>query len=293
MKDYLIRGTTVDGSIRFACVTTELVEKARKIHDCYPVATAGLGRMLTASSMMGTMLKSDDDKLTIQINGKGPINGILAASDTTGNVRGYVGNGHLDNQVKSSGKLDVGWAVGLDGVATVIRDMGLKEPYIGQVPIVSGEIADDLTVYFANSEQTPTSVGLGVLVEVDGHVSASGGFILQVMPEAEEKHVAAVEENLIHMGQLTDLIHKGYSPEKFIQEILKPFEITIFDKKEISYVCNCEKERIERALISLGEFELTELIEDQGQAEIVCHFCNKKYQFDKSELSELLRKAKS
>lgn len=294
MRNYLIRGMTSDGGIRFfCCVSTQLVEEARVIHDCYPLSIAALGRMLTAASMMGTMLKSDYDKLTIQINGKGPAGSILVSTDYSGNVRGYIANPHTETRSKANGKLDVGWAVGVDGTLTVIKDFGLKEPYIGQVPIASGEIADDLTVYFANSEQTPTSVGLGILVEVDGHVSAAGGFIIQVMPEAGDEEITQIETNLTNMKQITELIKNEKTPEDVIKSILGDIEYIIQEKHEIAYVCNCERERIEKALISLGETELNDLIEEQGTAEIVCHFCNKKYLFDKEQLNELLHMAKS
>ncbi len=294
MKDYLIRGATKDGSIRlFCCISTDLVEEARKIHDCYPVAAAALGRMLTAGSMMGTMLKSDNDSLTLQINGKGPAGAVVVVSDNSGNVRGYIHNPHVETTLKPSGKLDVGSAIGYDGMLTVIKDLNLKEPYVGQIPIISGEIGDDLTVYFANSEQIPTSVGLGVLVEVDGHVSAAGGFIIQVMPGADEDTISAIEYRLARINPVTDMVKMGLSAEEIIKEIIGDMEFNIFEKKEIGYVCNCSNERIEKALISIGEADLTDIIEEEGEAELVCHFCNKKYNFNKPELIALLERAKT
>lgn len=293
MKDYLIRGASEDGAVRFfACSTTNLVEEARKIHDCYPVAAAALGRMLTAGSMMGTMLKSDKDILTLQINGKGPAGSVVAVSDNSGNVRGYIHNPHVETTLKPSGKLDVGAAIGYEGSLTVIKDLGLKEPYVGQIPIVSGEIGDDFTVYFANSEQTPSSVGLGILVQPEGHVSAAGGFIVQVMPEALDETIDILEHNLAYLRSITEMVSDGLSVEEMIGEVLKGIEFNVYEKKEIGYVCNCSKERIERALISLGEAELVDIIEQDEKAEIACHFCSKKYHFNKEDLTTLLEQAK-
>ncbi len=294
MKDYLIRGTSDNGALRFfACVTTNLVEEARQIHDCYPVAAAALGRMLTVGSMMGSMLKDDKDILTIQINGKGPAGGVVTVADNSGNVRGYINNPHVETMLKPSGKLDVGAAIGYDGNLTVIKDQGLKEPYIGQIPIVSGEIGDDFTVYFANSEQTPTSVGLGVLVEPQGQVSAAGGFIIQVMPEAEEDTIAQLENNLIHIKSITEMISGGMEVEELIANVLKEIGFKVNEKKEIGYVCNCSRERIERALISLGETELLDIIETDEKAEISCHFCSNIYHFNKEDLETILEQAKN
>lgn len=294
MKDYLIRGISEDGAIRFfACITTNLAEEARRIHDCYPVAAAALGRMLTVGSMMGTMLKSDKDILTIQINGKGPAGGVAVVSDNSGNVRGYINNPHVETTLKPSGKLDVGAAIGYDGNLTVIKDLGLKEPYIGQIPIVSGEIGDDFTVYFADSEQTPTSVGLGVLVEPEGQVSAAGGFIVQVMPKAEEETIEKLENNLAHIKSITEMVSGGITVEELIAKVLEGISFKINEKKEIGYVCNCSRERIERALISLGEAELTDIIETDEKAEISCNFCSNKYHFSKEDLKMLLEQAKN
>lgn len=293
MKDYLIRGASEDGAVRFfACITTNLVAEAVKIHDCYPVAAAALGRMLTIGSIMGTMLKSDKDILTLQINGKGPAGSVVAVSDNTGNVKGYIHNPHVETTLKPSGKLDVGSAVGYEGNLTVIKDLGLKEPYVGQIPIVSGEIGDDFTVYFANSEQTPSSVGLGVLVEPDGHVSASGGFLVQVMPEALNETIDILEHNLAYLRSITDMVSSGFSAEDIIGEVLKGIDFSIYEKKEIGYVCNCSRERIEKVLISLGEAELNDIIEQDEKAELSCHFCSNKFHFNKHELITLLEQAK-
>ncbi|MGB7605007.1 MAG: Hsp33 family molecular chaperone HslO [Lutisporaceae bacterium] len=294
MKDYLIRGTSEDGAVRFfACITTNLVEEARRIHDCYPVAAAALGRMLTVGSMMGTMLKSDKDILTIQINGKGPAGGVVTVSDNSGNVRGYINNPHVKTMLKPNGKLDVGAAIGYNGNLTVIKDQGLKEPYVGQIPIVSGEIGDDFTVYFANSEQTPTSVGLGVMVEPQGQVIAAGGFIVQIMPEAEEETIEKLENNLINIKSITEMVSSGMEVEELIENVLKGISFKVNEKIEIGYVCNCSKERIEKALISLGETELLDIIETDEKAEISCHFCSNKYHFNKEDLKTLLEQAKN
>ena len=293
MKDYLIRGASIDEGIRFfACRTTDLVDKASKIHDCYPVTAAALGRLLSAASMMGTMLKSDKDTLTLQINGKGPAGAVVAVTDSSGNVRGYVANPHVELPLKSNGKLDVGGAVGLDGALTVIKDMGLKEPYIGQIPIVTGEIAEDLTSYFAISDQTPTAVGLGVLAETEG-VTAAGGFIIQVMPGADDTAISGIENSISGLKPVTEMIRHGMTPEEIISQVMNGIEYTIYETREVEYRCNCSRERIERALISIGEKELHDMIEEQGHAEVVCHFCNEKYMFNKEELVELLEKAKS
>lgn len=292
MKDYIARGASIDDSIRFfSCITTCMVEKARKIHNCSPVSIAALGRMLTAGSMMGIMLKSDKDTMTLQINGKGSTGSIVVISDNTGNTRGYITNPNVELMQREDGKLDVGGAVGVDGVFTVIKDMGMKEPYVGQIPIVSGEIGDDISSYFAASEQTPSAVGLGVLVEVDGHVAASGGFIIQLMPEADEVVISKLEERLGRIKSVTDMISSGLDAEGMIKDILGDIEYKVLDKKHVDYKCNCTRERMERALISLGKKELEELIQQQGNAELVCHFCNNKYSFDKEELTALLNKA--
>lgn len=292
MKDILLRGTSDDGSIRFFCVTTtQIVEEARNIHDTYPVATAALGRMLTAGSMMGAMLKADRDKITIQINGKGPIGSILVVSDSSSNVRGYVGEPHIDLSLNNNGKLDVGGAVGTNGTLTVIKDLGLKEPYIGQVQIINGEIGEDIASYFANSEQTPTAVALGVRISTDCSVESAGGFIVQVMPNSNEETIVKLEENIKNIKSVTDIIKKD-GVFGILNILMKDITFSIHDKRDIYYICNCNKERLEKALVSLGLKELNEIIEEQEQAEIICHFCNKKYIFSKEELILLLKEAK-
>jgi molecular chaperone Hsp33 len=294
MRDYIIRGTSVDESVRFfSCITTDMVEEARRIHDCYPVAAAALGRMLTAGSMMGVMLKSDSDTLTLQINGKGPAGSIVVVSNNTGNTRGYITNPKVETMHNGKGKLDVGRAVGVDGVLTVIKDLGLKEPYVGTVPIVSGEIGDDFSAYFSSSEQTPTAVGLGVYVEVDGRVSAAGGFIVQIMPGADEKTISKLEENLTSVNSITNMINSGLDAEGIISKVFGEIEYKVHERKNIRYECTCSKERLEKALISIGKKDLEEIIHNQGHAELVCHFCNKRYYFERDGLVNLLEKATS
>jgi len=292
MKDYIIRGASTDESIRFfGCITTQMVEEARKIHGCSPVSIAALGRMMTVGSMMGIMLKSDNDTMTLQINGKGPAGSIVVVSNNTGNVRGYITNPNVELMQREDGKLDVGSAVGVDGVLTVIKDMGMKEPYVGQVPIVSGEIGDDISSYFATSEQTHTAVGLGVLVEVDGHVAASGGFIIQLMPETDEAAITKLEDRLGKIKSVTNMISSGLDAEGMIKDILGDIEYKVYDEQQVEYQCNCSRERLERALLSIGKQELEKIIKEQGNAELVCHFCNSKYNFEKDELARLLEKA--
>jgi len=291
MGDILLRCISNDGSIRlFCCTTTHIVEEARLIHNTYPVATAALGRMLTAGSMMGTMLKSEKDSITLQINGKGPIGSIIVVSDISGDVRGYVANPYVDLEPNAEGKLNVGGAVGTDGVFTVIKDLGLKEPYIGQVPIVNGEIGEDIASYFVYSEQTPTAVALGVKLAPNGTVDSAGGFIVQVMPFADEKTIDLLEKNVLDIKSVTDIISAN-GIKGLLDKVMKNIEYTINEEKKIKYKCNCNKDRLEKALIAIGKDEIKEILEEQGQAEIVCHFCNKKYIFNKEELEDIFNKA--
>ncbi|MCQ1531046.1 Hsp33 family molecular chaperone HslO [Lutispora saccharofermentans] len=291
MKDIILRGTSNDGGIRFwACTTINIVEEARLIHNTYPVTTAALGRMLTAGSMMGTMLKSENDKITLQINGKGPAGNIIVVSDKTGDVRGYIGNPYVDLPLNEVGKLDVGGAIGKNGLFTVIKDLGLKEPYVGQVPIVNGEIAEDAASYFATSEQVPTAVALGVRVARDGKVDSAGGFIVQVMPGAAEDIIELIEQNVKNIKSVTEVIPLN-GAQGIIGEIMKGVEYRIHETQEVSYRCNCNRDRLEKALISIGKKDISEIIAEQGEAELICHFCNKKYLFNKEELQDILKKA--
>lgn len=291
-KDYIIRAVTADGSLRaFAVDTTCLVNEAHKMHKTYPIATAALGRLLTAASMMGSMLKSKGDTITLQLTGNGPIGRVMAVSDFEGNVKGYADNPLVELPNNDEGKLNVGGAVGRDGYLTVIRDFGLREPYIGKVPLVSGEIGDDLTSYFAISEQTPSSVGVGVLVDVDLSVKCSGGFIVQVMPEATDADIDKLENNLSKIKSVTNLMKEGKTPEDMLDIILDGFEYEITEKTEVCYKCDCSRERVERAIISLGKKEIRKIIEEDGHAQLTCHFCDCVYDFDKEKLSHLLKNA--
>lgn len=274
----------------FAATTKNLVESARVHHNTSPVATAALGRTLTAGAIMGSMMKNDTDMLTLQIRGDGPIEGITVTADSHANVKGYVGNPDVMLPPKN-GKLDVGGAVGI-GLLQVIKDMGLKEPYVGQTILVSSEIAEDLTYYFASSEQVPSSVGLGVLMNKDNTVRQAGGFIVQVMPFAEETTIAKLEENVQKIQSVTTLLEQGHTPESLLEQVLEGFDIEINDRIPTEFYCNCSKERVEKALISIGRKDLNEMIQEGKSIELNCHFCNTNYEFSVEELKEILRKCK-
>lgn len=292
MKNYVVRSVGADKKIRiFLAKTTEMVEEARKIHDTTPVATAALGRTLTATAMMGLMMKGEESKLSVQIKGNGPIKQILTVSDAKGNVKGYVSNPHVDLPIKGNGKLDVGGAVGNDGKLTVIKDLGLKEPYIGRSQLVSGEIAEDFTIYFAQSEQQPSAVSLGVLVDRDRTVKAAGGFIVQVLPDIDEITLKKMENLLNSLPSMTQLIEQEGDGEKLLKETFKDFNMEILEKQEVNLKCDCSIERLEQALISVGKEDLKDIIEKDGQAELTCHFCNTKYHFDKEHLERLYEEA--
>ena len=286
MKDYIVRATAANGQVRaFAAITREIVEEARQHHGTSPVATAALGRLLTAGTMMGSMMKNETDMLTLQVRGDGPIGGITVTADSKGDVKGYVENPDVMLPPKN-GKLDVGGAVGI-GLLQVIKDMGLKEPYSGQTILVSSEIAEDLTYYFANSEQVPSSVGLGVLMEKDNTVKTAGGFIIQMMPFAEDATISQIEENLKHVTSVTELLDKGYTPEQLLEELLGNVGLEITDTMPTRFYCNCSKERVEQAVASVGKKDIQEMINDGKPIEVKCHFCNTSYQFDTQELKEI------
>lgn len=291
MEDYIVRATAFNGSIRaFAAISTNTVEEARKIHDTSPVASAALGRMLTAAAIMGAMLKSEKDLVTLQIVGSGPLKGVLATSDSSSNVKGYVVNPDVDIPLRQDGKLDVGGAIG-DGSLRVIKDVGLKEPYSGSIELLTGEIADDITYYFAKSEQVPSSVGLGVLVDTDLSIKHAGGFIIQLMPDVSEEVVDKLEKKLLTIPYITDMLASGADAEKILQTILGDFDLEILAKTPMSYKCGCTRQRVEQAIISLGKKELSQIIEEDKKAELTCQFCNKVYNFNEEELKELLIKA--
>lgn len=288
MADYIIRAAADDGSVRaFACLTKDTVNEAFLHHQTSPVATAALGRLLTAASMMGAMLKGEKDVVTLQLTGNGPIGRVLAVTDSKSNVKGYVGNPEVDLPLNSAGKLDVGGAVGLDGYLTVITDIGMKEPYIGKIPLVTGEVGDDLTKYFAVSEQVPSAVGLGVLVDTDYTVKTAGGFIIQVMPEATDDDITKLENNLKNVKSVTALFEEGKTPENILELLLEDFDYHITEKTDTKYYCNCSRARVERALISLGAEEVRSIIDEDGQTQLSCHFCSKKYDFGREELEAL------
>lgn len=294
MADKLVRGSSMDGAIRvFAAVTTELVNEAQRIHSTYPVSTAALGRLLTGAAIMGAAgLKSETDSLTVQIRGEGEIKNLVAVTDCYSRVRGYVSNPYVNRPLNSRGKLDVGGAIG-GGYLSVVRDLGLKEPYVGQIPLVSGEIAEDLTYYYAKSEQVPTSIALGVLVDTDNSVIAAGGFMIQLMPEADEGMAVRLEEILKDLPPVTSMIHDGMSAEDILFRVTDGFSMVCENKAVVpKYECKCSRERMEKALISIGKEELEALIKEQGEAELTCQFCDNKYLFAGNELEELLKKAK-
>lgn len=292
MKDYIVRATAAGAQIRaFAATTRNLVEHARTAHGTSPVATAALGRLLSAGAMMGTMLKGEKDLLTLQIKGDGPIHGITVTADSFARVKGYADYPGVMLPPNAIGKLDVGGAVG-NGMLTVIRDLGLKEPYVGQTILQTGEIAEDLTYYFAASEQIPSTVGLGVLMEKDNTVKQAGGFIIQLMPFAEDEVIEKLEENLKKMPSVTSILDEGKTPEELLAVVLDGIELEITDTVPTEFYCNCDKKRIEKAIISIGEKDIKEMIEEGKEIEVKCHFCNSAYHFSVEELKELLKKAK-
>lgn len=292
MSDYIVRATAADAQIRaFACTTKDMVETARQAHNTSPVITAALGRLLSAGAMMGTMLKGDNDLLTLQIKGDGPVQELIVTADSKGNVKGYANVPDVLLPANSIGKLDVAGAVG-HGVLRVIKDMGLKEPYVGQTMLQTSEIAEDLTYYFATSEQVPSSVGLGVLMSKDNTVKQSGGFIIQLMPFADEAVISRLEQNLSRLTSVTAMLDSGNTPEQMLEQILDGLECKITDRLSTGFSCNCSRERIERVLISLGKAELEDMIADGHEAEINCQFCNKHYVFSIDELKKLLSSAR-
>ena len=291
MADYIVRATAAGAQIRaFACTTRGVVEAARQAHDTSPVVTAALGRLLSAGAMMGSMQKGEDDLLTLQIKGDGPVQGLLVTADSRGNVKGYANVPDVILPANALGKLDVAGAVG-QGTLRVIRDMGLKEPYVGQTLLQTGEIGDDLTYYFATSEQVPSSVGLGVLMERDNTVRQAGGFILQLMPFAEDAVIDRLERNLAGIASVTAMLDGGDTPEQMLQRLLEGLECEVTDTCPVAFSCNCSKERIEKVLISLGKKEVQDMIEEGQDIEVNCHFCNTRYAFSVEELKALSRKS--
>ena len=291
MSDQLVRAISKDGFVKAVAVSTrDLTERARQIHHTLPVATAALGRTLAAASMMGNALKGDGASVTLQVKGGGPLGTILAVSDNEGNVRGTVDNPSVDIPLRSDGKLDVGAAVGCDGTLTVIRDLNMKEPYVGSVGLLGGEIAEDLAAYFVESEQIPTAVGLGVLVDRDQSVKVAGGYIIQLLPGAGEDIISRVEGGVLGAGSVTKMLTENDDPEAMLRRLLADFDVEILERTPVEYRCDCSRERMERALISLGPQELRSLIDEQGEAELCCRFCDQKQYFSREQLEEMLLK---
>lgn len=291
MEDYIIRATAANNQIRaFAINSKGIVEKSRQLHCTTPVVTAALGRLLTGAAMMGSMMKGEKDILTIMMRGDGPVKGLTVTADSSATVKGYPGNPSVVIPPNYLGKLDVGAAIGY-GTLTVIKDLGMKEPYSGQVALTTSEVAEDLTYYFASSEQVPSSVALGVLVDMDGSVKQAGGFIIQLMPFADEKIVDRLEEKIGEIKSITNMLEEGLTPEDILETVLGEFGVEIKDRISTEYRCDCSKERVEKALISVGEKELDDMINDGKEIEVKCHFCNHNYMFSVEELKELKRKA--
>ena len=290
MSDQLVRAISKDGYVKAVAVSTrELTERARQIHRTLPVGTAALGRTLAAASMMGNALKGEGASVTLQIKGDGPLGRILAVSDSEGNVRGTVDNPGVDIPLRGDGKLDVGSAVGMDGTLTVIRDLNMKEPYVGSVGLLGGEIAEDLAAYFVESEQIPTACGLGVLVDRDQSVLTAGGYLIQLLPGASEDIITMVEGGIYAAGPVTELLKEDSDPESLLRRVMSDFELEILEKSPIEYRCYCSRERMERALISLGPEQLQNLIDEQGSAELTCQFCDNVQNFSQEQLEELLQ----
>lgn len=292
MNDYLVKAIAFEGKVRaYAINTTKMVGEAVKRHETWPTASAALGRAMTATTMMGAMLKGED-KVTVKIEGGGPIGTIIVDSNAKGETRGYVGNAKVDFELNQHGKLDVARAVGTSGYLSVVKDLGMRDHFTGSIPLVSGELGEDFTYYFASSEQTPASVGVGVLVNPDDSILASGGFIIQLMPGADDETIDAIEKKLSSIPPVSKLIEAGMSPEELLYTLLGEDNVKILDKMDVTFRCSCSKERIANAIISLGSTEIKQMIEEDGGAETECHFCNETYLFSKEELEDLYDQSK-
>lgn len=290
--DQLVRVIAKDAPVKAVAISgTDLTERARAIHDTWPVATAALGRLLMAASMMGNMLKGENGSVTLRVKGGGPLGSLTAVSDSEGNVRGYVQNPAVDVPRKAHAKLDVGAAVGFDGDLTVIKDLDMKEPYVGSVQLVGGEIAEDIAAYFVESEQIPTACALGVLIAPDQTVQTAGGYLIQLLPGADEEVISAIERGIVRVGAVSAKLDEGTSPLSLLQEVLSEFDLEVLETSPVEYRCYCSRERVSRALISMGQEELSNLIEEQNGAELTCQFCDKIYQFTSDELKTLLIEA--
>ena len=292
--DQLVRVIAKDAPIKAMAISgTSLVERARQIHDTWPVATAALGRLLMAASMMGNMLKEQDGSVTLRVKGDGPLGTVLAVSDSMGNVRGYVENPAVDVPRKSHAKLDVGSAVGPGGTLTVVKDLGLKEPYVGSIQLISGEIAEDIAAYFVESEQIPTACALGVLISPDQTVRAAGGYLIQLLPGADESVISAIERGVARVGAVSAQLDRGLGPVELLQDVLSDFQLEMLETSPVEYRCYCSRERVSRALISVGASELKSLIQEQGSTDLTCQFCDKVYHLTREDLESLLQEATS
>lgn len=293
MTDYLVRGLGFKGSVRaFAVDSTETVGEVQRRHMMWPTASAALGRAMTGGVMIGAMLKGED-KVTIKVEGGGPIGAILVDSDAKGHVRGYVTNPQIHFDLNKEGKLDVRRAVGTNGMLSIVKDLGMRDNFTGQTPIVSGEIAEDFTYYFAVSEQVPSSVGLGVLVNTDNSILAAGGFIIQLMPDAEEDTIQKIEQRLSAIEPVSKMIQRGLTPEQILEEVLGKEDLQILDRMPVSFECNCSKERFATAIVGLGQKEIQDMIDEDGMAEAQCHFCLETYRYSKEELEALIDELQS
>lgn len=290
MADRIVRAISTDGMVQAAAICSrDLTERARQIHKTLPVATAALGRTLAAASMMGNALKSDGASLTLQFKGGGPLGTVLAVSDNEGNVRGYVTNPHVDIPLRKDGKLDVGTAVGHEGTLTVIKDLHMKEPYVGTIDLLGGEIAEDVAGYFVESEQIPTACALGVLVDRDQSVKAAGGYLIQLMPGAAEDTIAKVEGGIMAAGAVSAILEKNDDPEAMLRTVMSDFDLKILETCPVEYRCYCSRERVERALISLGREELEQMLSEQGGCQLTCQFCDAVYKFTAEDIQRLLK----
>ncbi len=290
MADRIVRAISTDGMVQAAAICSrDLTERARQIHKTLPVATAALGRTLAAASMMGNALKSDGASLTLQFKGGGPLGTVLAVSDNEGNVRGYVTNPHVDIPLRKDGKLDVGTAVGHEGTLTVIKDLHMKEPYVGTIDLLGGEIAEDVAGYFVESEQIPTACALGVLVDRDQSVKAAGGYLIQLMPGAAEDTIAKVEGGIMAAGAVSAILEKNDDPEAMLRTVMSDFDLKILETCPVEYRCYCSRERVERAMISLGRTELEQMLSEQGGCQLTCQFCDAVYEFTAEDIQRLLK----
>ncbi|MCA0989546.1 Hsp33 family molecular chaperone HslO [Guptibacillus algicola] len=292
MNDYLIKALAFDGNVRaYAISSTEMVAEAQRRHTTWPTASAAMGRAMTASTMMASSLKGQE-KITVKIEGGGPVGAIIVDADAEGHTRAYVSNPHVHFDLNEQGKLDVASAVGRDGFLSVVKDIGMRDKFTGQVPLVSGELGEDFTYYLVTSEQVPSSVGVGVLVNPDNTILAAGGFMIQLLPDAAEETIKFIEKRIQNIPPISKLIEQGYSPEEILAELLGEENIKILDKMPVSFECSCSKDRFANGIIGLGKEEVHKMIEEDGEAETVCHFCNAHYHFSKKELTELASQTK-